>query len=137
MTSVATIRNSTVSKLIGNTQAGSNIVNSRVTPTTLNTTPVVIVYTDSVQSVNQSNKPAFYSTIQLQIDVVVAASTNWADTADTIVGEIINTLMTDSDWVAQFTAIESYQVQYNYINDAQKPLCTAEITITAGLFEAY
>lgn len=137
MASVASIRNATVTKLTGKTSAGSNVLNSKVTPSSFDKTPVIIVYTDSVQAINKSNKPAFYATIQLQIDVVVAAINNWADTADSIVGQVINTLMKDSEWVSQFTEIESYQVSYNYVSDGQKPLCTAEITISAGLFNAY
>lgn len=138
MSTVANIRNYTVQLLKNENVAKANIFNSKVSPQFLTNTPSVLVFTESVIASNQANlMPTFAPIIRLQIDIVVAMSNTWADDADAIVEKTVDTLMKDIAWRNMFDTIDSYQVDYAFINDMQTPLCTASLVITAKIFKAY
>lgn len=138
MSTISVIRNTAVSILQEANVASGRVFNSKVTPTFLKNTPSVLIYTDKVQAEQFSaTKPVFVATVAFQIDIVVSMTETWADEADDLVAEVINTLMANEAWVALFTAIDGYQVSYSFIGDMQSPLATASITVVGKVFNAF
>lgn len=136
---IKNIRNTAVSKLLTAdiVGVGTKVHNSKITANLLDNTPSIIVYTDSVSAASVQGLPAFMSNVDLQIDVIVALAANWADTADDIVSTVISVLMSDNDFTSLFNHLNGYTVGYNFISDAAKPVCTAEIKISGSVFEPY
>lgn len=138
MSVISEIRNTAVEILKTANIAGGRIYNSRVTPTFLQNTPAVCVFTDQIQATQYDvEPPVFTRALTLQIEVVVANSSSSADDADSVVESVIDTLMSNAEWVAKFCTIKSYEVAYNYSGEADKPTTTALITIAGSLFKSY
>lgn len=136
--SVIDIRNSAVSILKDAGIASGRIFNSKISPVQIQNTPDIRVFTDSVQATNLATaKPAFISTVNLQIDIVVTLTSTWADDADQLVVSVIDTLMSNAEWVAKFTEIENYQVAYSFFGDGVSPLAIASINVIGKVFKAY
>ena len=126
-----TIRQEAVTRIVAaNTAAGSKVYNSKITPHLLGDLPAVSVYT-SAGSAEQiaSNNPYFIRTVDLQVEVHVAATITASDTMDDIVNDIKNALFGDSTWLALYTNVEGYTEQYVFDFDGEKPLAQAIITI--------
>lgn len=131
----AEIRKATVEKLKA---LNVPVFDSKVTPNFLKNLPAICVYTANFNGQGQQVRPTFYWNIELQIDVLVSASeTTYADQAEGLVKGVIDALMSDQEWVSQFSDIENVSCNYNYFSDGQKPVVTAEIKITASKFGAY
>lgn len=139
MSVFADIRNSTCTLLQGESIANGNIFNSKVTPTFLKNTPAVMVQNDKIQAtqISAAINPAFSSAVNLQIVAVVSMTATWADEVDQLITDIINTLMTNTTWVGQFSSIDGYTVDYSFIGDQQSPLGAATISIIGRVFQGY
>lgn len=129
------IRKTTVDKL---KTTNVPVHDSKVTPNFLTSLPCICVYTANFNGTGQLVRPTFDWELELQIDVLVSAvETTYADQAEDLVKTVIDLLMSDSEWVDQFGDIKSVSCSYNYFNDGQKPVVTAEIKIQASKFGAY
>lgn len=138
MSKLADIRNSTVSLLTAANIASGKVFNSKVSPAMLKNTPSVVVYSESVQAKNQgAHRPAFVYSVTMQVDAIVSMTTTWADDADALVESIINTLMSNEEWVAQFESIDGFNVSYSFYDDVERVLATAGITIVGNVFKAF
>lgn len=131
------IRNDVVTRLTGNTQAGTRVFNSKVTPNMVKNLPAICVYTpqQSLDSVDPRELGGL-RTIELQIEVLVASSTSWADTLDDIMFEVKNVLYGSATFVDQFENISGYTEQHTLTDDGEQPIGVGILTINLEAFEA-
>lgn len=129
------IRKTTVEKLKA---LSVPVHDSKVTPNFLTSLPCICVYSANFNGTGQQVRPTFNWNLELQVDVLVSAvETTYADQAEDLVQGVIDSLMSDQEWVDQFGDIENVSCSYNYFSDGQKPVVTAEIKIQASKFGAY
>lgn len=131
-----TIRDGIVTRLTGETAAGTEVYSARILPHKVDTLPAINVYTPSVlaQTVGKVT-PAFNRTIDIAIDVVVADSTLWQDIVDDILLDIKTTLFTDETWASQFAIISGYTEEHNLDDQGEKPVAMGTLTITVEIVE--
>lgn len=114
------------------------VFDSKVTPNFLQNLPAICVYSANFAGTGQGLRPTFNWNFDLQIDVVASTiEADYADQAEDLIKGVLDTLMSDQEWLALFGDIEQVSCNYNYTGDGQKPVCTAEIKITASRFGAY
>jgi hypothetical protein len=136
MINTKTIRNNTVTALLGQTAAGNNVIAAKITPTMVANLPVVCVFTPSSQSEGLDHRnPAFRRAVSLQIEVAAAATSGWADVVDDIVYDIKTTLFTDATWLADMANIASYTEEQTLEADGEMPIAMSTLTINLELVE--
>ena len=137
MINTKAIRNDVVARLTGNTGAGNRVFNSKVTPNMMKNLPAICVYTPSQQltSIDPRELGGLRS-IELQIEVLVASSTSWADTVDDIIYEVKNILSGSADFLDQFENIAGYTEQHTISDEGEQPVGIGILTINLELFEA-
>lgn len=138
MISTKVYRDSVVTRITGNTAAGTNVFDSKVTPNLFRNLPAICVYTPSQtgESLDHRN-PAFRRTIDIQIEVCVASSTSWSDEVDDIMSAIKTVLLEDSTWLDQFENVPSYIETHSLDDQGEQPLALGQLTFSTEIVEAY
>jgi len=131
------IRNDVVTRLTGNTAVGANVINSKVTPNMMKSLPAICVYTptQNLESVDPRELGGL-RTIDLQIEVLVASSTSWADTLDDIMLEIKTVLYGSASFLDQFENVNGYTEQHTLSDEGEQPVGLGILTLGLELFEA-
>ena len=92
------IRDGIISRLTGNTIAGTNVFNSRVYPIVTSEQPALNVYVVKEDMVFHTQR-GFAATLIVAVDCSVQDNTTWQDTLDTLIDEVQTTLLTDSTFI--------------------------------------
>lgn len=133
-----TIRQAVVSRLTGQTAAGSKVYNGRAIPNLLNDLPVITVYTPTVSAQqitpNRTGVPmTFNRTVNLEIQAAVVGSANAADELDDIMTVVKSTLFEDQTWRDLYTNIASYDESSEVNDDGSKVTAFGTLTIELEL----
>lgn len=137
MINTKTLRNAVVSRLTGNTAAGTNVFNSKVTPNLFTNLPAICVYTPNQAAASLDHRnPAFQRIVDIQIEVNVAHATTWSDTMDDIMFDIKTLLFEDSTFVELFEDINGYSETHSVEDVGEQPMALGQLTIEVTLVEA-
>jgi len=110
----AAVRDDTVTRLIGKTDAGARVFPSRTVPLKEVALPAICIFTTREEGRNDGvGVPVLKRTLQLAVQAFASAATDEAleEAADTLAEQITDTLLTDPAWVAQFEKVVSVDTQ--------------------------
>jgi hypothetical protein len=130
------VRSTVVSKLVGKTAAGTKVYNTRIIPNRVANLPSISVYTGAAQSEGRDHvDPGFVKTMEIKIEVSVAAANSYADTLDDIIYAVKDELFTDETWYQSFEFVQGYSEDYTYEMDGEMPIAMGTLTIVVQLVE--
>lgn len=136
MINTKTIRDGIVSRLTGQTTAGSNVNSSRALPYKVTNLPAISVFTSSMNAESISVvTPAFKRTVDIGIEVIAAANTDWQDVVDDILFTSKTILFTDATWTGQFQSIAGYTEEHDLDDSGEKPIAIGTLTISVEIVE--
>lgn len=131
------IRSGVVSRLNGETNAGTNVFSARVNPLRSGSLPAISVFTTDVNAEGvKPSEPAFRRSLSIVLEVTVADSSTWQDDVDDIIYNIKSILFSDSTWVQQFSDISGYTEQHELSGEGEQPVAVGTLTIDVSIFEA-
>lgn len=122
-----TIRSDIVTRLTGNTDAGSRVYSGRILPQKASALPAINVWIPDRAGENRDPDGSAYVTeYRVQIEVLVSLST-FADDIDDILYQIKNTLFTDSAFYSQYEDVGGYSESITFNAEGEKPTATATL----------
>lgn len=125
------IRNDIVTALTGLTTTGSNVFSHRVYTLGQTKLPAICIYTNTEESSYQSitYPRSVSSTLTVNIEAYVQATSGYDDTIDAICLEVNNALAEDPtrNGLAKDTRIIGIQTELS--DDGEQPLCVAVISV--------
>lgn len=135
--STKTLRANTVTRLKAAdiSGIGAKVFDGKITSNWIQDLPCICVYTPAEQGemVGTHNTIAFNSTIDLQIEVVVAQALTAAETVDDIVTAAKNALYQNATWLAQIDWIGNHSLQYVVNGDGEEEIAVGIYTVQVGL----
>ncbi|GAA4258945.1 hypothetical protein GBZ26_04005 [Azospirillum formosense] len=127
------IRAATVALLKGATTAGDRVYATRLMPQVGETYPTILVYTyDEDMTRRGGTPPQFAHDLTMVIDVRMKASEDGdaEDALDALCKAILERLLTNAEWVAQFEEISSVKTRIIPNDEGRHPLVLALIGIS-------
>ena len=126
------LRNDVVARLLAaNTDAGQNVYKDRIDQVPEDKCPSICVYTldESGENETQGRQPIFKSEITLQIDIAVAAKSDWGVNLDTVCEQVEAALLQSPDFLAEFERVTSYRTRITQRPGGELVVAIASIQI--------
>jgi hypothetical protein len=128
------LRTDVITRLKGNTSAGDNVFDSRVTGLSKEKLPALNITTpaESGTSDRATTYPDFETELTLEITVHISQADGWAGELDNLCEEVVSLLLTAPDFVDKYSRIASYRTEVIASDGGENPLIVAAIRI--GLY---
>lgn len=111
---------------------------ARIRPTDLRNLPAVFIYNESVSISNELPNNlgiAGPMTAVIAIDVATNYSGDFAAAQDVLINQVIDGISSQSYLDSAWTEVSNVSIDYQYIDDFEKPLAIATIKITGTVFK--
>lgn len=122
-----------ISRLMGKTSVGTNVLKSRTIPIPDDVLSAIVVSTKNEREelVSNGSEPSFKATLTIVIECIVAetASGDHDDLADDLADEVSTVLFKDPDWVKQFEKISAINTVNQYYMDGDRLMASAEMSV--------
>jgi len=138
---LTTFRDDIVTRLSGNTDAGTAVYSSKITPSHVDDLPDVVVLSPTVfaQAADhvQDDNITFLADVTFQLVLEVAHSETYATDLDTLANQVKDVLFTDPLWQAQFEAINGYTERIELRRDAETAVATLLLEIEVRIVDTW